>query len=291
VHLVVARDRIAANAGIVTRTADSVLFIRPWNEGYWILGTTDTPYRQSREDPTPSAADVDYLLAQANAWLARPLTRDDVTAAYAGLRPLVSGRDGQATAALSRDHAVVPGPLDGMFTIVGGKYTTYRRMAQDVVDAVAVWLGGDVPGCVTDRTPLLGAEGWDALRRQRQRLATSSGLSVHWVEHLLGRYGALIGELLGLIGERPELAAPVHGAPGYLQAEIVYAATHEGARALEDVLFRRTHIAIETPDRGLASAEQVAELVGPALEWSADDRDRELSRYGDWVGEAAPTGT
>jgi glycerol-3-phosphate dehydrogenase len=283
VHLVVARDRIAADTGIVTRTADSVLFIRPWNERFWILGTTDTPYRQAREDPVPATADIDYLLAQANAWLARPLVRQDVTAAYAGIRPLVSGRDARATAALSRDHAVVPGPPRGMFTIVGGKYTTYRRMAQDVVDAAAGWLGGGIPGSVTDRTPLPGGDGWDALRQRRQRLAAGSGLSAEWIDHLLGRYGSLTTELLALVGDRPELASPVAGAPGYLRAEIVYAATHEGARTLQDVLFRRTHIAIETRDRGLAAAEQAAELVAPELGWSAADRDRDLRRYREWV--------
>ena len=233
-----------------------------------------------------SAADVDYLLSQANAWLAHALTREDVIAAYAGIRPLISGRDGRATAALSRDHAVVPGP-EGMFTIVGGKYTTYRRMAQDVVDAAAGWLGGGVPRSVTERTPLLGAEGWEALRRGRERLAAGSGLATEWIDHLLGRYGALIGELLELTGERPELAAPVTGAPGYLRAEVVYAATHEGARTLGDVLFRRTHIAIETRDRGLAAAEQAAELIAPALGWSSGDRDRELRRYREWVDAEA----
>jgi glycerol-3-phosphate dehydrogenase len=183
---------------------------------------------------------------------------------------------------------VVPGPPDGMFTIVGGKYTTYRRMAQDVVDAAVGWLGGGVPGSVADRTPLLGAEGWDALRHRRERLAAGSGLSTECVDHLLGRYGSLIGELFELIADWPELGTPVAGAPGYLQAEIVYSATHEGARALEDVLFRRTHIAIETRDHGLAAAERTAQLIAPALGWSAPERDREVRRYRDWVSAALP---
>jgi glycerol-3-phosphate dehydrogenase len=168
VHLVVPRDCIEAEVGMVTRTADSALFVRPWGERFWIIGTTDTPWKHDREDPAASGADVDYLLKEVNTWLARPLTRADVMGVYAGVRPLVSGRgtsaDDAATAALSRDHAVLPGP-EGMFTVVGGKYTTYRRMAQDVVDAATAWLGAGA-GSVTDRTPLLGAEGWDALRRQ-----------------------------------------------------------------------------------------------------------------------------
>ena len=282
VHLVVPRDRIRAGAGIVTRTADSVLFVRPWGERFWILGTTDTPWRHDREHPATSAADVDYLLREVNGWLARPLTRADVVGVYAGVRPLISGREGAqdnaTTAALSRDHAVLPGP-DGMFTIVGGKYTTYRRMAQDVVDAAARWLGAEIPDSVTDRTPLLGAEGWDAWQRQRDRLARRSGLPGARLERLLGRYGTLVQELIELMTTDPALAEPLPSAPDYLRAEIVYAATHEGAQTLEDVLARRTHISIETPDRGVDSAGAAAELIGRALGWSPERRRQEVASH------------
>ncbi|MFZ0386032.1 MAG: glycerol-3-phosphate dehydrogenase C-terminal domain-containing protein, partial [Solirubrobacteraceae bacterium] len=174
--------------------------------------------------------------------------------------------------------AVLPGP-DGMFTIVGGKYTTYRRMAQDVVDAAARWLGGEIPESVTDRTPLLGAEGWDAWQRQRDRLARRSGLPGARLERLLGRYGTLVQELIELMAAHPALAEPLPGAPDYLRAEIVYAATHEGALTLEDVLTRRTHISIETPDRGVDSAEAAAALVGGALGWSPARRRQEVAAH------------
>jgi glycerol-3-phosphate dehydrogenase len=284
VHLVVPRDRIDSSVGMVTRTADSVLFVRPWGERFWIIGTTDTPWKHEREAPAASGADIEYLLNEVNTWLARRLTRADLVGVYAGVRPLLSGlgdgEDGTSTAALSRDHAVLPGP-EGMFTIVGGKYTTYRRMAQDVIDAAARWLGGDVPSCVTDRTPLLGAEAWDALQRQCGRLARRLGLSTTQVEHLIGRYGALVEQVIALLEARPTLAEPLPGARDYLQAEVVYAATHEGARTLEDVLARRTHISIETPDRGMASAEPAAELVGEALGWTAERRRGEVAGYRD----------
>ena len=300
VHLVVPADRIEAGAGIVTRTADSVLFVRPWDERFWIIGTTDTPWKHAREDPVASAADIDYLLGEVNGWLARPLTRDDVVGVYAGVRPLVTerpqartarggarrawgrrrsaGDGGAPTAALRRDHIVMAGP-EGMFTIAGGKYTTYRRMAQDVVDAAAAWLGGAIPGSITDRTPLLGAPGWEALRRQRVGIARRSGLSPSQVERLLGRYGALVDEVLKLIEERPSLAEPLHGGGGHLQVEIRYAATHEGARTLEDVLTRRTHIRIETFDHGLGCAEQAAELIAEVLAWPLERRRAEVAVY------------
>jgi glycerol-3-phosphate dehydrogenase len=281
VHLVVPRDRIQSTVGMVTRTADSVLFVRPWGERFWVIGTTDTPWEHQREQPAASGADIDYLLNEVNTWLARPLTRADIVGVYAGVRPLVSARDGEdgrGTAALSRDHAVLPGP-EGMFTIVGGKYTTYRRMAQDVIDAATGWLGGAVPSSVTDRTPLLGAEGWDALRHQRDRLARRLGVSATHVEHLIGRYGTLVEQVIALLETRPPLAEPLPGAPDYLQVEIVYAATHEGARTVEDVLARRTHVSIETADRGMASAEPAAELVGDALGWPPERRRREVAGY------------
>ncbi|MGO9958273.1 MAG: glycerol-3-phosphate dehydrogenase/oxidase [Solirubrobacteraceae bacterium] len=294
IHLVVPRERIPAASGIVTRSADSVVFMRPWNDRFWIIGTTDTPWAYARDEAVATAADIDYLLTEVNAWLADPLTRADVIGVYAGVRPLIRtpGAGGGSTAMLSRDHAVLPGP-EGMFTIVGGKYTTYRRMAEDVVDAAAGGLDrpargldgsaigsiGSIGASVTARTPLLGAEGWEALMRQRDRLALRTGLHTHTIHRLLGRYGALLDDLVDLIADRPELAEPLPGAAPYLAAEIVYAATHEGARTLQDVLERRTHIAIETRDRGSAAAETAAELAGGVLGWSADRRRREVAAH------------
>ena len=287
IHIVVPRDRIDSRTGLIARTADSVLIVRPWGTRYWLIGTTDTPWEHDRGDPAANAKDVDYLLAEVSKWLRTPLTGDDIVGVYAGVRPLLSGKapeappsggDSKTTAALSRDHAVLEGP-EGLFTIVGGKYTTYRRMAEDVVDAAARWMGGSTPKSVTAVTPLLGAPGWEALCNQRDGLANRRGLEVEQVDHLLGRYGSLIDEVCGLLGERPELATPIEGAPEYLEAEAVYAASHEGALHLDDVLSRRTHISIETRDRGLVAARRVAELVGEVLGWDDARRAQELARY------------
>lgn len=147
------------------------------------------------------------------------------------------------------------------------------------MDAAARWLGGAVPPSVTALTPLLGAEGWHVLRNQRQQLATQSGLDLERVDHLLNRYGSLVSELFALLAERPELAQPIEGAPEYLAAEIVYAASHEGALHLDDVLARRTHITMETPDAGLAAANHVAQLLGEVLGWHAAAREQEIAHY------------
>ena len=167
----------------------------------------------------------------------------------------------------------------GLITVAGGKYTTYRVMAEDAVDAAARNLPQRVPSSVTDRTPLLGAEGYHALWNRRDRLATDAGLHVTRIEHLLNRYGALITELLAMLDERPDLAERIDGADDYLKVEAVYAASHEGARHLDDLLTRRTRISIETFDRGKAAARDVAPLMAEVLGWDDDAIAREIEHY------------
>jgi glycerol-3-phosphate dehydrogenase len=162
--------------------------------------------------------------------------------------------------------------------IAGGKLTTYRVMAKDAID-VAVPEARD---CITDRIPLAGADGYLARSNQRALLSRRSGISVGRVDHLLGRYGGLIDDVLALLTERPELAEPLEGADDFLAAEVVYAVTHEGARHLDDVLTRRTRISIETFDRGIHAAGPAARLMAGELGWDdarmADEIDHYLRR-------------
>ncbi|MFI6995518.1 glycerol-3-phosphate dehydrogenase/oxidase [Nonomuraea wenchangensis] len=276
IHLVVPRDRIHSLTGIILRTEKSVLFVIPWGR-HWIVGTTDTHWTLDKSHPAASRADIDYLLDHVNAVLSTPLTRDDVEGVYAGLRPLLWGESDE-TSKLSREH-VVAHPVPGLVMIAGGKYTTYRVMARDAVDAVAHGLDQRVPPSCTDRVPLVGAEGYQALWNSRHRLAHSSGLHVARIEHLLQRYGSLINEVLELIEQDPSLARPLNGADDYLRAEIVYAATHEGARHLNDVLTRRTRISIETFHRGQAVAQEAAELLAGPLGWNDEQVKREVEYF------------
>jgi glycerol-3-phosphate dehydrogenase len=276
VHLVVPKDRIHSTTGIILRTPFSVLFIIPWGR-HWIIGTTDTDWTGSKSEPAASGSDIDYLLSQANRVLKTPLTREDVTGVYAGLRPLLAG-ESESTSRLSREH-VVAHPVPGLVLVAGGKYTTYRVMARDAVDAVVHALDWRSPPSCTDRVPLAGADGFLALWNSRHRLATSSGLHVARIEHLLGRYGSLALEVLALVEAEPGLGRPLTGADDYLRAEIVYAASHEGARHLDDVLARRTRIAIETADRGLSAAEEAADLVAKPLRWDGGQVTREVEHY------------
>ncbi|MFE9252140.1 glycerol-3-phosphate dehydrogenase/oxidase [Streptomyces sp. NPDC007088] len=276
IHLVVPKDRINSTSGLVLRTEKSVLFVIPWGR-HWIVGTTDTDWDLDKAHPAASSADIDYLLDHVNSVLSRPLTRDDVQGVYAGLRPLLAG-ESEATSKLSREHTVAH-PVPGLVVVAGGKYTTYRVMAKDAVDEAVHGLDQRVADCVTEDVPLVGAQGYRALWNARALTASRSGLHVVRVEHLLNRYGSLAEEVLGLIAGDPGLGAPLTGADDYLRAEVVYAASHEGARHLDDVLTRRTRVSIETFDRGTRCAREAAGLMAPVLGWEADQTEREIERY------------
>lgn len=276
IHLVVPRDRIRGDSGLILRTEKSVLFVIPWGR-HWIIGTTDTDWDLDKAHPAASAADIDYLLEHVNAVLEQPLTHEDVEGVYAGLRPLLSG-ESESTSKLSREHAVAHS-VPGLVVVAGGKYTTYRIMARDAVDEAVRALDVKVPPSVTDKVPLLGAEGWEAVKNARHQLAQRSGVHVAHIEHLLGRYGSLVDEVLDLVVADPTLGEPLAGAPDYLRAEIVYAASHEGARHVEDLLARRTRISIETFDRGIGSMEEAARLAAPVLGWSEEQIEREIEHY------------
>ncbi|MFI5707195.1 glycerol-3-phosphate dehydrogenase/oxidase [Kribbella sp. NPDC051620] len=276
IHLVVPKDRIQSSTGMILRTEKSVLFIIPWGR-HWLIGTTDTDWNLDKAHPAATSKDIDYLLDHVNAVLVTPLTREDVEGVYAGLRPLLAG-ESESTSKLSREH-VVAHAAPGLVVVAGGKYTTYRVMAKDAVDAAANALDGRVPKSVTKNTPLVGADGYHAMWNQRHLIAQRSGLHVARIEHLLNRYGALIDEVLALVEKDPSLGEQLPGTQDYLKAEIVYGATNEGARHLDDILARRTRISIEAWDRGVEAAEAAARLMAPVLGWDEETIDREVSFY------------
>ncbi|MEP6598617.1 MAG: glycerol-3-phosphate dehydrogenase/oxidase [Actinomycetota bacterium] len=276
IHLVVPRDRLQSNTGLILRTEKSVLFVIPWGR-HWIIGTTDTEWSLDKAHPAASSSDIDYLLEHVNSVLTSPLTREDVEGVYAGLRPLLTG-ESDSTSKLSREH-VVGHPVPGLVVVAGGKYTTYRVMAEDAVDEAVRGMDARVAESCTERIPLVGADGYEAMWNQRHTLAASAGLHVVRVEHLLSRYGSLTPELLDLVRADASLGESLPGADDYLRVEVVYAVTHEGARHLEDVMARRTRISIESWDRGEESADAVTALMAPALGWDEAQRAREAEHY------------
>jgi glycerol-3-phosphate dehydrogenase len=277
VHVVVPRDRIVSDVAIILRTEKSVMFVIPWGS-HWIIGTTDTDWGLDLAHPAATKADIDYILGTVNTVLATPLTHADIDGVYAGLRPLLAG-ESDDTSKLSREHAVaVPAP--GLVAIAGGKYTTYRVMAADAIDTAAQYVPARVAPSITEKVPLLGADGYFALINQTEHVGALEGLHPYRVRHLLDRYGSLISEVLALAADRRGLLSPITEAPGYLKVEAVYAAAAEGALHLEDILARRMRISIEYPHRGVNCALEVAELVAPVLGWTAEDVDREVATYG-----------
>ena len=276
VHIVVPRDRIVSDAAIILRTEKSVLFVIPWGS-HWIIGTTDTDWNLDLAHPAATKADIDYILGHVNKVLVTSLTHDDIDGVYAGLRPLLAGESDE-TSKLSREHAVAR-VAPGLVAIAGGKYTTYRVMAEDAVDLAAEDIPARMAPSITEKVPLVGADGYFALVNQTVHLGEMYGLHPYRVKHLLDRYGSLIDEVLDQASGKPELLQPITDAPAYLQVEVVYAAAAEGALHLDDILARRTRIAIEYSHRGVNCAEQVAQLVAPVLGWDADAGDREVKTY------------
>ena len=276
VHIVVPLDRIVSEVAIILRTEKSVLFVIPWGT-HWIIGTTDTDWDLDLAHPAATKADIDYILDHVNAALATPLTHDDIDGVYAGLRPLLAG-ESEETSKLSREHAVAS-PTPGLVAIAGGKYTTYRVMGADAVDAAAEFVPSRVAPSITEKVPLVGADGYFALVNQTEHVGAEYGLHPYRVRHLLDRYGSLITDVLALAADRPDLLEPIAQAPVYLRVEAAYAAVAEGALHLDDILARRMRISIEYPHRGVDCAREVAEVVAPILGWGPDDVDREVSTY------------
>jgi len=279
VHLVVARARLPlARTGVVLPETDDgrLAFLVPW-QGAVLLGTTDTEWTGPPDAPPACDADAAYLLEHASRFLDVRLARDDLLGAYAGLRPLVSpARSGAASARLSRRHVVVPSPA-GLVTVVGGKLTTYRRMAEDVMRCVAS--PARAAPSVTRTLPLEGAEGLaDALPGLRAR-ARALGVSRRTLVHLVRSYGTGSAAILDLIADRPSLGEPL--APGcpHVAAEAVAAVRDEMAVTIADVLMRRTRLAHLLPRQGREIAGRVAALVAGELGWSREVQADAVDRY------------
>ncbi len=277
VHVVVPRAAIRSDTGIIQRAEKSVLFIIPWGQR-WIVGTTDTDWTGDRAEPAATGEDIDYILDHANRILARPLTRSDVIGVYTGLRPLIAADQTKPTSRLSREH-VVDTPVPGLTSIAGGKFTTYRVMARDVVDAAVADFGRWVPASVTDQLPLLGADGLAAAAAEAERLAEDYGLPREAVERLIDRYGTLTEEVLEPTRDHPALTRPLAGGHPYLDAEVAYAVTHEGALHVEDVLVRRVRLFIETGACGAEAVGPVTAIMGDLLGWDSAQRAAETERY------------
>jgi len=277
VHIVLPGDAIKSQDGIILKTPVSVLFLIPWGDK-WIVGTTDTPYDGDRANPRATQEDVQYILDQANRVLEPQIKADDILGVFAGLRPLVANKTGSATTKLSREHTV-DRPAPGFVSIAGGKYTTYRVMAKDAVDLAVLDLRKLVNESVTDKLPLIGADGYFALVQQTSKISEKYSISEATVTHLLDRYGSLIEEILEIIDADSSMAQRLIPELPYIKAEILHAVTHEGALSVEDVLLRRTRISFEAFDGGVDVAADVAKIIGAQLGWGAKERSASVDSF------------
>jgi len=256
------------------------LFLIPWisnHDGtfqYTYIGTTDTDFNGPIDDPQCSGADIDYVLRALNAAVTTKVTRDDVTAVWSGLRPLVKSVSGEKlsarTADLSRRHKVATSE-SGVISIAGGKLTTYRKMAEDTVDLASQRLGF-MTKCKTKRHFLIGASSGKSSRAPEPN---------NTALHLHARFGDETDRIMGLIDQDPTLGEPlIHGLP-YLRAEAIFAVQNEMALTLDDVLSRRTRARIINRRASVAASQQVAELIAPHLGWNRAEVDRQVREFRD----------
>ncbi len=276
-HIVVPGSAIRSKTGVIIKTDISVLFIIPWGDK-WIVGTTDTDYEADPNTPIATRNDVNYIINQANRVLEPKLSQSQVIGVFAGLRPLISTNEDSKTTDLSREH-VVDHPVPGFVSIAGGKYTTYRVMAEDAIDAAVVDLKRLTPDSCTESLAIVGADGYSVLKNQKAAIAKSYGISEATFEHLLNRYGSLFVEVLEAAKSDEKLALPLSTQLPYIGAEILYAVTHEGALSVSDVMNRRTRINFEAPDQGRSILEIVAEIMAKPLGWSKADMKKSISEY------------
>jgi len=256
IHLVLDGSFLAGDSAImVPHTRDGrVMFAIPWH-GHTLVGTTDTPILEPVLEPVAQEQEVDFVLETASLYLAKKPGRRDVTSVFAGIRPLVRAGDSANTAALSRDHTVHI-ENSGLITICGGKWTTYRRMAEDCVNHAATLAHLADRPCVTDR---LNIHGFQPNAARFGRLAA---------------YGSDAPAVQKLMEADPSLSEPLHGALPYSGAEVVWAAREEMARTVEDVLARRTRALFLNARAAIEMAPRVAALMA-----------RELGRDADWEAE------
>lgn len=261
VHVVLPARFLPGDAAIMVPHTDDgrVLFAVPWH-GCVIVGTTDTPVEEPSLEPRPLAEEVEFILTHAARYLTEDPTEADVLSVFAGLRPLVGGGDDEDTASLSRDHTLQVSS-SGLVTITGGKWTTYRKMAEDTVDHLATLVGLEEKPCPT------------------------ADLHIHGYMHAAERHGALApygsdaAKIEELAMAEPELAELLHERLPYIRAEVVWAGREEMARTVEDVLARRTRALILDARAAAEAAPEVARLLGEVLEKDEAWRAEQISEF------------
>ena len=272
VHMVVPSALVRNDVAVILPIphGPGVVFAIPWYEGtLTYIGTTDVDYDGDLDELWVNGDESDTLLGHTKANVETPLTAADVVGAWAGVRPLLKGAKTSRTADLSRHHKVTRWPSD-VVSVTGGKFTTYRQMAEDTVDVVLDVVGRRA-GCRTTSLALHGASGYDHV--------DDGGLGIDVRDHLVNRYGADAATLIGMAVADPSLAEPLVPGLPYLRAEARYAAEHEMVVDLDDVFSRRTRARLLARDATAELAESVATLIAGPLGWSPEEQAGQVERY------------
>jgi glycerol-3-phosphate dehydrogenase len=272
-HIVLPREFLPGDTALmVPRTPDGrVMFAIPWH-GHVVVGTTDTPVAAASLEPRALEEEIEFLLETAGAYLAKAPDRADILSVFTGIRPLVKAGHVANTAKLSRDHTIQIS-CSGLLTIAGGKWTTYRHMAEDAVNSVAVHARLPARPCVTRERRLHG------YHQEGESLGA------------LAAYGSEAPALRDLARERPEFASPLHAALPILGAQVVWAARHEMARTVDDVLARRTRALFLNCTAALAMAPEVARLLAAELGRDAAWQEDQLAQFQKIAAHFAPSNT
>jgi glycerol-3-phosphate dehydrogenase len=275
-HLIVPRERIPVKTGVTIRVPGKVAFMVPWPR-HWVIGTTDDPFTGSVDRPAASSPEVDKILAAVNSAFDVGLTRDDIVGTYAGLRPLIAPSGASSTVKVSREHKVAVEDR-GLVRISGGKYTTYRLMARDAIDAVLGDDAKDRPSGTAEMPLVGGATTRSELDAMAAKLAREPGLDADAALSLVDRHGTEAAAVLAL-GRARDLVRPLVDGHPFLEAEVAWAAERELAMSLDDVLARRMRLAMALRDRGESIAPRVASLAGDVLGWDAERQRAEVAGY------------
>jgi glycerol-3-phosphate dehydrogenase len=277
VHIVLPLDVLPGHdALLIPKTQDGrVLFAIPW-AGRLLVGTTDDEVTID-DELYLAKRDVEYLLRHLNRYLSRPVTPDRVVSGTTGARALVSTGDARTTKKLTRDHEIELDGASGLISILGGKWTTYRAMAEDTIDAVEKYLNNRTTGCSTKNHPLYGSGGYGP--NFWRDLAKQPGLSESSARHLAGKFGARASDVIDLARQDPELAAPLVEGHAPLRAEVVFGIRDEMATSIEDVLARRIGLEIDGWREAIQAAPVVADLLAREFSWSGIAKQEALNRY------------
>ncbi|MCK9418508.1 MAG: glycerol-3-phosphate dehydrogenase/oxidase [Nitrospirae bacterium] len=277
IHLVL--PKLSNQALFVTSRDGRMFFIIPL-EAYSLIGTTDTKYNGDLDEVYADQDDVEYLLTESRRILPKMnLTKESILYSYAGIRPLAFS--GRSESKISRKHRVIrEGRNNRIITIAGGKLTTYRNMAKDVVDAACRVLGTSTR-CSTDKKPLPGGLPVDYeqyLREAIPEMASRFKVAPELVRHLISCYGARTERVLELAASHPVLGGSISSESSDIYAQVLYSVIEEGARTLSDIVLRRMHLGI-TASRGLRQAEKIADIAGRELKWSDDEIHHQIDEF------------